>query len=106
MCSLVQGSTILRTVFSALGKYLDAFRAFVQINMYLAILAVKLLFAAHPAVAQLEAVSDASSFQPRLSPHFDAQRQCQEPAEVFSVEGAIGDTSKATVALNCLPGSN
>lgn len=47
---LMQRFPVFRAVFSAFGEYLDTVIALGKIDMYLAVFAIILLFAAHPTI--------------------------------------------------------
>lgn len=64
---------ILRAVLPTLGKDLDAIVPFAKVDMDLAVFAINFLLDAHSAMAHIQAVLNAASFEPCLPAHFDSQ---------------------------------
>ena len=69
----MQSTPVFGAILSAFGEDLNTVVALGQVDMDLAILAIVFLLAAHPIVAHLDALLDASAFDPWLTANFDTQ---------------------------------
>ena len=103
----MQGDTISRTVFPALGEYLYAITALAEIDVYLAVFSIKLLLAAHVSMAHVQAVLDASPLEPRLTADLHPERRFEILCKVSSprncavaLEAAKGAPSNVEIILH------